>query len=271
MGDARGKSAMVNDQKCFYYCDEYTDYQWLSSNTKESGHGVFDIWLLARYCSILAPIVGMLAVLQSVLEISCEHRTNRCGIGKFIKTQLLLIATFLQLATFLVLFAPPIMYSTSAEDQKQQFCFSATSTVYCKMDTGSIFSMASALMYLLLAFQSFCLQQPYSFICDIKNDIAGETDESDDSLHDMDVLDLENLRLGSPEGHDIVLTKNNCLVLDKTSLMAQKSQGEHNKECDNCQSDSNDANVGDYGNKNMRERDIEDHDMTERNKTYVSC
>eukprot|EP00532_Pseudo-nitzschia_australis_P001677 CAMPEP_0168180356 /NCGR_PEP_ID=MMETSP0139_2-20121125/10472_1 /TAXON_ID=44445 /ORGANISM="Pseudo-nitzschia australis, Strain 10249 10 AB" /LENGTH=155 /DNA_ID=CAMNT_0008100525 /DNA_START=105 /DNA_END=569 /DNA_ORIENTATION=+ len=47
MGDPTGKGVMINDAICFSYCDEYTDYQWLSSNNngnEEIAHGNVDVW-----------------------------------------------------------------------------------------------------------------------------------------------------------------------------------------------------------------------------------
>ena len=170
-GDAYGKSVMVNDRNCFYYCDEeYTDYQWLSSNTKGSGSGNIDVWLLARYCSILAPIFGTVAFLQSVVEITgcCCCRSNRIilsqrwqSCGRIWKSLFLSMAILFQLGTFLILYAPPVMYSTSSDDQRQQFCFSSTSNVHCRMDAGSAYSLASVLLYLFLAALSFfCVLPP---------------------------------------------------------------------------------------------------------------
>lgn len=184
MGDAYGQSVMVNDRQCFYYCDEYTDYQWLSSNTKDTGSGNIDIWLMARYCSILAPIAGMLALIQSVLEIDWRFRMMQCGNETFLKSQFLLIATFLQAGTFLVLYAPPIMYSTSAEDQKRHFCFSATSNVQCKMDTGSIYSLVSVLLYLTIACVSYYRPYPTTYGCNLHNSCGTKREKSIDETDD---------------------------------------------------------------------------------------
>jgi len=202
MGDPSGKGVMMSDRMCYYYCDEYTDYQWLSSNIRETGHGNLDIWVVARYCSILAPIAGLLAFLQLLFEIAFGSRMSQYGdnvlyFWMFLKAQMFTIAAFLQLGTFLVLFAPSIMYSTSAEDQIQQFCFSATSTVQCSMDTGSMFSLASVFLYLSLAswtfFSWWC---PSSNASDTKRDAEPDTDdsqpESDDSQPESDLSHSES-------------------------------------------------------------------------------
>jgi len=174
MGDPSGKGVMMRDAMCFSYCDEYTDYQWLSSNNKETGHGNVDIWLVARFCSILAPIVGFLALIQLLLELICGYRLLTRG--KFIKTILFFIAAFLQFGTFAVMFASPIMNSTSSKDQQQQFCFSAaaTSTVECRIDTGAMFSLGSAIVYVILAFSSIC-------VCRTTNTTAEHDTESEDN------------------------------------------------------------------------------------------
>jgi len=194
MGDPSGKDAVMSDRMCFYYSDEFTDY------------GNVDTWLLARYCSILAPIAGLLALFQTLLEIVCGYNImSKCGgKGKLLKTQLLLIATFLQVGTFSVLFATPIMYSTSAEDQKQQFCFSATSQVRCKMDSGSMFSLISLVMYVVLAFLSFFARwypstngrDSSTTKDDSKGDIERDTDEESDPEFDTVV---RYIKRDSPE------------------------------------------------------------------------
>mmetsp|Transcript_21837 Transcript_21837/g.48990 ORF Transcript_21837/g.48990 Transcript_21837/m.48990 type:complete len:320 (-) Transcript_21837:402-1361(-) len=147
MGDPSGKGVMMDDPMCFYYCDEYTDYQWLSSNNKKTGTGNVDVWLVARYCSILAPIVGLLAFLRLLLpQYWCG-----CRWGRLLATLLFWLAAFLEFGTFAVMFAPPSMYSSSSEEQQQQFCFSTTSTVQCYIDTGAMFSVGSAVAFLVLA------------------------------------------------------------------------------------------------------------------------
>lgn len=151
MGDPSAKIVItVTDPMCFTYCDEETDYQWLSSNTQSSS--IVDIWVLARYCSILAPAFGLMALIMIVVEFFRKFQRGYT----LIETQLFLIAALFQIGTFSVVSAPPIMYSTSEFYQEQQFCFSDSSNVTCKMDTGSWFSLASVVLYLSLAVLSFC-------------------------------------------------------------------------------------------------------------------
>mmetsp|Transcript_4914 Transcript_4914/g.10868 ORF Transcript_4914/g.10868 Transcript_4914/m.10868 type:complete len:357 (+) Transcript_4914:172-1242(+) len=189
MGDPTGKGVMINDAICFSYCDEYTDYQWLSSNNngnEEIAHGNVDVWLVARYCSILAPSFGLLASLIHIqlllsktmrgsvlLLFNCNNTNNRTYRGgRLLEAFLFLMAAVLQFGTFSVMFASPIMYSTSSEDQQQRFCFSATSKVRCRIDTGAIFSLGSAVVYLLLAVLMFSvsLDRP---VCSTSSDSMG--------------------------------------------------------------------------------------------------
>ena len=174
MGDPAGKGVMTNDQMCFFYYDDFTDYQWLSSNNK--GTGIADKWVLARICSIMAPIFGALALLKVVAEVMLRFKISFCGDGKYLKTQLLLIAAFFQIGTFTLILAPPILSSSSEEDQKQQFCFSETSNIHCKMDAGSIFSLSSVLMYMVLAQASFCTPSPKI----VEANLAKENERIDD-------------------------------------------------------------------------------------------
>lgn len=188
MGDPTGKAIMANNQMCFYYCDDFTEYKWLSSNN--DGTGIVDKWVLARICSIMAPIFGFLALLQVMIEKILKYKISSCGDGVYIKTQVLLIAAFFQIGTFIVILAPPIMSSSSEEDQKQQFCFSETSNVQCKMDAGSYFSLSSTIIYMVLAqayFFTQCYPEAEADISNTKESIdendGGErdTDESDES------------------------------------------------------------------------------------------
>ncbi len=188
MGDPTGKGVMTNDQMCFYYGDDFADYQWFSSNNE--GTWIVDKWVLARICSIMAPIFAVLALFQAVAENMLKCKISYCGDGKYLKTQLLLIAAFFQIGTFMVILAPPIMSSSSEEDQKQQFCFSETSNLDCKMDTGSIFSLSSVVIYIVLAQASFCTPRPSMVEVDLaKQDENERIDDNDGGERDTDESD----------------------------------------------------------------------------------
>jgi len=152
MGDPTGNGILKKDPLCFSYCDEYTDYQWLSSNNKDpldgTAHGNVDVWLVARYCSILAPGFGLLAVFLLTTTLPRCWRFRRVAAfsaGCCCWT----VAALLQCGTFCVMLASPVMYSTSSDDQKQQFCRSGR--FRCSLDAGGICSLASAVAYALLA------------------------------------------------------------------------------------------------------------------------
>ncbi len=212
MGDPTGKGVVMNDQMCFSYSDEFTDYQWLSSNNKETG-GV-DKWVLARYCSILAPIFGLLAFLQIVVETISGSRMMYCGNGIILKTQLLLCAAFFQIGTFSVVLAPPIMYSTSVEDQQQQFCFSEASNVRCKMDTGSMFSLASTIIYLILAHTCFYTRRPSIQTNDAKSAIERDTDDSS----------ISDISESNSESHSENHSKNSLSLNQSQSVSASEDE-----------------------------------------------
>jgi len=138
---------------CFRYYDEVIDYKLFMSNHHEGlkpGKKV-DLWLVARWCSILAPIVAFLAFVQLVLEWFCGCRLARCG--SLVTTFFFLSAGVLQFGTFAVAFAPPTMAS-DAPVGDEQFCFAAQSTIQCRVDTGAWLSLGSAVSYIVLAFLS---------------------------------------------------------------------------------------------------------------------
>jgi hypothetical protein len=256
MGDTSRKSEVMSDQMCFYYSDEFTEY------------GNFDTWLLARYCSILAPIAGLLALFQTLLEIVCGYNimSKSGGSGKLLKTQLLLIATFLQVGTFSVLFATPIMYSTSAEDQKQQFCFSATSNVRCKMDSGFLFSLTSLVIYVVLAFLSFFTRwypltngrDTSSAKDDSKCDIERDTDEESDPEF---ATVVKYIKRDCPESESVNKKKNTRRDIEQSIMRYILGDNSSSSDGSKEQLDTTDASES--------ESDSADHDIEQSIIRYI--
>ncbi|VEU36553.1 unnamed protein product [Pseudo-nitzschia multistriata] len=201
MGDPSGMGFLMNNRMCFTYCDEFTDYQWLSSNNnnEETAHGNMDLWVVSRYCSILAPSFGLLAMIVLILEPYGFGFSGRCR-GKLFRAFPFLIAAALQCGTFSVMYASPIMYSTSSEDQQQHFCFSSASNFQCRIDTGAVLSLSSAVMYSLLAVISmFSIRRTGRKEC-----CASKIDTDDDSEDKGDIIG-ENSGDESEKQHEGVL------------------------------------------------------------------
>ena len=163
-----------HNSMCFLYCgDEVHPYSWFQNNYKNNNNqintdlptttitatattatkSIIDLWIVARYCSILAPIVGFIGMfLQFLLLLSeccyyyhCDHgsitlqrrrrhqeegRQRDCCCCGSIATSifdnrkrysimvvssviLLVFASALQLGTFSIMFASPTMSSGS--------------------------------------------------------------------------------------------------------------------------------------------------------------
>jgi len=157
VGDSSAAGAFTADEMCFRYDDEVTEYNLFTSNHQKadgSTHGRnIDLWIAARYCSILAPVVAFLAFAQLLLERFCGCRLARCG--SFVNNLLFLMAGVLQFGTFVVAFASPTLLSDDSPGEgEERFCFSAESRFQCRIDTGAWFSLGSAIAYMTLAVSS---------------------------------------------------------------------------------------------------------------------
>eukprot|EP00536_Pseudo-nitzschia_multiseries_P007351 jgi/Psemu1/17802/gm1.17802_g len=150
-----------DNNMCFRYYDESTGYNLFRSNTTMDNS--IDYWIVARYCSIFAPIASFLAVIQLVLEIMfCGSSDNgdlnaddndqkKQGWEKFRKmtfTLWFVTAGLLQCGTFVVMFASPVL--SASRKEQDGFCLSG-STIRCNMDTGAWLSLGSAIAYLIVA------------------------------------------------------------------------------------------------------------------------
>eukprot|EP00536_Pseudo-nitzschia_multiseries_P018699 jgi/Psemu1/56866/gm1.56866_g len=201
MGDPSGNGILREDPLCFSYCDEYSDYQWLSGTTGNpkheetiwqqdhgSGNVRIDAWLVARYCSILAPSFGLVALMA-----------NTAGwrrIGITVAVAAWSVAAILQCGTFSVMLASPVLYSSSSstsgedEDHEQRFCGGTTNGRRCSLDAGGGCSLVSALAYALLAVGASALRgigrNAGGGAAVLAAAIEHDTDESEDDDDDND-------------------------------------------------------------------------------------
>jgi len=150
VGDSSEAGTFTAEDACFRYYDEATEYNIF---TKASDA---HLWIAARYCSILAPVVASLAFAQLMLEWFCDCRLARYG--SFIATLLFLMAGALQFGTFVVAFASPTLSYDVPGLNEERFCFSAEATIQCRVDTGAWISLGSAIAYIVLAISSATLR-----------------------------------------------------------------------------------------------------------------
>lgn len=174
MGDPSEEGSILYKQEpmCFLYCDDLHDFYWFSNNYNPNNQGLLtrkiDLWIIARYCAILAPIVALLGLLQLIVVENwcCGYRINIMTHTATVASSLVLFVIFLsasmlQLGTFSILFASPNLSSPSQSDgttYQESFCFSTTTTSVtnysCRLDAGGFYSLGSGLVYLVLAVYS---------------------------------------------------------------------------------------------------------------------
>jgi hypothetical protein len=155
-GDSSKIESFAAEDVCFRYYDEATEYNLFRKTPAVDGGRTIDLWITARYCAIFAPIVAFLAFAQLLLEWFCSCRLAKCG--SFVTAVLFLVSGVLQLGTFAVAFAPPTLLSDVPRHHQERFCFSAESTIQCRIDSGAWLSLASAILYFVLAFSSATLR-----------------------------------------------------------------------------------------------------------------
>eukprot|EP00751_Fragilariopsis_kerguelensis_P022801 CAMPEP_0170884074 /NCGR_PEP_ID=MMETSP0734-20130129/34752_1 /TAXON_ID=186038 /ORGANISM="Fragilariopsis kerguelensis, Strain L26-C5" /LENGTH=488 /DNA_ID=CAMNT_0011268595 /DNA_START=186 /DNA_END=1652 /DNA_ORIENTATION=+ len=178
MGDPSEEGSILYKQEpmCFLYCDELHDFYWFSNNYNPGNKRLLtrkiDLWIVARYCSIIAPSVALWGLLQliAVENWFCGCRLNIVTHTATVTSSLVLFVTFLsaflsasliQFGTFSIMFASPNLsspYQSEGTTYQDSFCFSTTTTssnkYLCRIDTGGFYSLGSGLVYLVLAVYS---------------------------------------------------------------------------------------------------------------------
>mmetsp|Transcript_63546 Transcript_63546/g.71162 ORF Transcript_63546/g.71162 Transcript_63546/m.71162 type:complete len:487 (-) Transcript_63546:394-1854(-) len=174
MGDPSEEGSILYKQEpmCFLYCDELHDFYWFSNNYNPGNKRLLtrkiDLWIVARYCSIIAPSVALWGLLQliAVENWFCGCRLNIVTHTATVTSSLVLFVTFLsasliQFGTFSIMLASPNLSSPSQSDgttYQDSFCFSTTTTssnkYLCRIDTGGFYALGSGLVYLVLAVYS---------------------------------------------------------------------------------------------------------------------
>ncbi|OEU06847.1 hypothetical protein FRACYDRAFT_252665 [Fragilariopsis cylindrus CCMP1102] len=150
----------------------YNDYiKDESSLSSSDSSRKIDIWILARYCSIIAPYIGILGIIQ-LLYLTFNYH---CGGGinnkfatkrsKFLLFITYVIASVFQFSAFTIMIASPQLLSFIINDEvtQEQFCsFSFSSTIestsrnnnsiICRFDSGAWLSPGAGIGYFIIAF-----------------------------------------------------------------------------------------------------------------------
>jgi len=174
MGDPSEEGSILYKQEpmCFLYCDELHTFYWFYNNYNPDNKGLLsrkiDLWIVARYCAIIAPSVAVWGLLQLVVVENwfCGYRINLVTHETAkVASSLFLFMTFLaasliQFGTFSIMFASPNLsspYQSEGTTYQDSFCFSTTTSsnkYLCRIDTGGFYSLGSGLVYLVLAVYS---------------------------------------------------------------------------------------------------------------------
>ena len=164
-------AASAEESMCFVYQDYIVKYQRWSNNypsdtnepsTEEEpttkNNRTIDVWVVARFCSVIAPVLGILGLLQLGLVLFCPTTrlvTHYHGLSLDVT---FLLASLLQLGTFAILFAYPSLSSVDHQAEWEPFCFGEGATRTCRLAMGAWFSLGAAGLYFLVAFCAIARQ-----------------------------------------------------------------------------------------------------------------
>ena len=166
------RDQLHNFKSFFDNYSNYNDYiKDESSLSSSDSSRKIDIWILARYCSIIAPYIGILGIIQ-LLYLTFNYH---CGGGinnkfatkrsKFLLFITYVIASVFQFSAFTIMIASPQLLSFIINDEvtQEQFCsFSFSSTIestsrnnnsiICRFDSGAWLSPGAGIGYFIIAF-----------------------------------------------------------------------------------------------------------------------
>jgi hypothetical protein len=134
-------------------------------------------YLVARYCSLVAPAFGILAFLISLIGLCCSLQIWCNKIMSFFYV----VATLSQMGTFSAVFRASDVYDNGVVS-----CFSNKGDFTCQMGQGAWLSVASIILYFILIFVPCwliflpCCASPRPMRKVDANNKGQDTDESDD-------------------------------------------------------------------------------------------
>ena len=179
IGGTSSSKFYKQDPMCFLYCDELNDFKWFFNNynhynpndnveddvkDESSTSRRIDLWILARYCSIFAPCIAILGIIQLLVLIFSSHCCGG-GVNKFATkclSKFLLFITFViasafQFGTFTIMFASPQLSSFNKNGNviQEQFCsfssIESTNGIKCRFDSGAWLSLGAGIGYFIIA------------------------------------------------------------------------------------------------------------------------
>ena len=184
IGGTSSSKFYKQDPMCFLYCDELNDFKWFFNNynhyntngnveddvkddvkDETSTSRRIDQWILARYCSIFAPCIAIVGLIQLVLIGIFSSYCGGGGVNKFAKkcsSKFLLFIAFIlssifQFGTFTIMFASPQLssFNMNGNVMQEQFCsfssIESTNGIKCRFDSGAWLSLGAGIGYLLIA------------------------------------------------------------------------------------------------------------------------
>jgi hypothetical protein len=181
IGGTSSSKFYKQDPMCFLYCDELNDFQWFFKNynhyntndnveddvkDESSPSRRIDLWILARYCSIFAPCIAILGIIQLLIIVFNYYCCGGCGVNNKFATKCLskfllfitfVIASAFQFGTFTIMFASPQLssFNMNGNVMQEQFCsfssIESTNGIKCRFDSGAWLSLGAGIGYLLIA------------------------------------------------------------------------------------------------------------------------
>ena len=182
IGGTSSSKFYKQDPMCFLYCDELNDFKWFFNNynhynpndnvendvkDESSTSRRIDLWILARYCSIFAPCIAILGIIQLLMIVFNYYcgGGGGGGVNKFAKkcsSAFLLFITFIlssifQFGTFTIMFASPQLssFNMNGNVMQEQFCsfssIESTNGIKCRFDSGAWLSLGAGIGYFIIA------------------------------------------------------------------------------------------------------------------------
>jgi len=181
IGGTSSSKFYKQDPMCFLYCDELNDFKWFFNNynhyntndnveddvkDESSTSRRIDLWILARYCSIFAPCIAILGIIQLLIIVFNYYCCGGCGVNDKLATKSLskfllfitfVIASAFQFGTFTIMFASPQLssFNKNGEVIQEQFCtfssIESTNGIKCRFDSGAWLSLGAGIGYFIIA------------------------------------------------------------------------------------------------------------------------
>ncbi|OEU18211.1 hypothetical protein FRACYDRAFT_236482 [Fragilariopsis cylindrus CCMP1102] len=227
IGGTSSSKFYKQDPMCFLYCDELNDFKWFFNNynhyntndnveddvkdeSSSSTSRRIDLWILARYCSIFAPCIAILGIIQLLIIVFNYYCCGGWGVNnkfatkclsKFLLSITFVIASAFQFGTFTIMFASPQLssFNKNGEVIQEQFCtfssIESTNGIKCRFDSGAWLSLGAGIGYFIIAL----LLLISILFCKTRTSITTTTGNSDSDSNNKTNTNTDDSSLSSEE------------------------------------------------------------------------